>query len=111
MADLVDHEAGRHETAHALAVQAAHDLGWDEATESQYEAFVTGYRAGAFSLLSERDAREVLGDLWTHLHPEPKMDGASVVRRGRISAELVGKVQAVLLATELAHPTEEPSDG
>lgn len=34
-----------------------------------------------------------LNVLWTHLHPEPKIDGASVVTRPRIPRDLVSRVR------------------
>jgi hypothetical protein len=53
------------------------------------------------------EARAALGELWNHIHPEPKMSGASVVTRTRIPPEIAGRVLIALAAAgETAAPMQ-----
>jgi hypothetical protein len=81
--------------ARETAALAALDVALDENGRLALEAATADRDWKRAEARAER-LQQSLAALWDHLHPEPKMDGACVVRRHRIPAELYGQVLAAV---------------
>jgi hypothetical protein len=104
----------RAEAAEAALAEARREQDeWHEAAKIGQDAALAGAakanRAAELNVIAraERDeARAALGELWDHIHPEPKMSGASVVTRTRIPPEIAGRVRIALAAAGETAPSE-----